>query len=102
MTTGTTEERVKRIVAKQLEVDQDKIRLEDAFREDLRADSLDAVELIMAFEEEFKSEMRGMEIPEAEAEALTTVKAVVEYIKEKSKKPSVKDLVKRFEEKSKS
>ena len=56
----------------------------DRFVEDLGADSLDLVELVMAFEEEFKDQMGGAEIPESEAEKLTTVGAVIDYIKSKS------------------
>lgn len=54
-----------------------------SFLDDLGADSLDTVELIMAFEEEFKDEIKG-EIPEADAEKLQTVGQVVDYIKSKS------------------
>ena len=101
--TESIEERVIRVVKKQLDPDKDPIELGDAFKEDLRADSLDAVELIMAFEEEFSGEMRGMEIPEADAEKLETVQAVVDYIKDKSEnRPSVKDLAKKFEQEPKS
>ena len=88
----TIEQRVKEIISNQLEVKIDQIKLESSFRDDLNADSLDAVELIMAFEEEFKTEMGKDEIPEEDAEKLTTVKAVLDYITNKgkiSKEPSV-------------
>ena len=88
----TIEQRVKEIISNQLEVKIDQIKLESSFRDDLNADSLDAVELIMAFEEEFKTEMGKDEIPEEDAEKLTTVKAVLDYITNKgkiSKEPSI-------------
>ena len=71
-------ERVKRIIIEQLGVDPAKVTREARFKEDLEADSLDLVELIMAFEEEF-----GAEIPDTDAEKLTTVGAVINYLKEK-------------------
>ena len=73
------EARVKKIVAEQLGVAEADIKNESSFVEDLGADSLDTVELIMAFEEEFKDEIKG-EIPESDAEKLRTVGQVVEYI----------------------
>lgn len=100
MTVESIEERVKRVVKKQLDPEKDPIELSDSFKDELKADSLDAVELIMAFEEEFSGEMRGMEIPESDAENLITVQAVVDYIKERAEnRPSVKDLAKKFEQK---
>lgn len=69
-------EKVKEVIIDQLGVeDEDKITMETTFIDDLGADSLDVVELIIALEEEF-----GMEIPEAEAEKVVTVGDVVEYI----------------------
>ena len=85
----TIEQRVKEIISNQLDVKIEQINLKSSFRDDLNADSLDAVELIMAFEEEFKKEMGKDEIPEEDAEQLTTVEAVVEYITSKGK-PSKK------------
>ena len=76
-------ERVTDIVADQLGVDKEKITPETSFVNDLGADSLDTVELIMAFEEEFKDEIKG-EIPESDAEKLQTVGQVVDYIKAKA------------------
>ena len=65
---ATFEERVKNIIVEQLGVDPDQITPETSFVEDLGADSLDTVELVMAFEEEF-----DIEIPDEEAEKMTTV-----------------------------
>lgn len=71
-------ERVKRIIVEQLGVDEDQVTMEASFREDLEADSLDLVELIMAFEEEF-----GGEISDEEAQKLTTVADVVKFVDER-------------------
>ena len=76
------EQRVKEIIVNQLNVNEDQVTPEASFLDDLGADSLDTVELIMAFEEEFKDEIKG-EIPESEAEKLQTVKDVISYIEEK-------------------
>lgn len=67
--------KIKEIVVEQLGVDEDQVTLEANFIEDLGADSLDTVELIMAFEEEF-----DIEIPDTEAEKIKTVQDVVNYI----------------------
>lgn len=72
---SNTEERVKKIVAEQLGVKEDEVKIEASFVEDLGADSLDTVELVMALEEEFETE-----IPDEEAEKITTVKLAVDYI----------------------
>jgi len=77
------EQRVKEIIVNQLNVNEEQITPTASFLDDLGADSLDTVELIMAFEEEFKEEIKG-EIPEADAEKLKTVGQVVDYIKTKS------------------
>ncbi len=69
-------EKVKKIVVEQLGVEEEDIAMESSFIDDLGADSLDIVELIMALEEEF-----DLEIPDSEAEKITTVGDVVEYIK---------------------
>ena len=69
------EDRVKSIIVEQLGVDADEVTPEASFVEDLGADSLDTVELIMAFEEEF-----GVEISDDEAEKIRKVKDAVEYI----------------------
>ena len=72
------EERVKEIIVEQLGVNAEQVTPEASFIDDLGADSLDTVELVMAFEEEF-----GAEIPDEDAEKLTTVGAVINYLKEK-------------------
>ncbi|NLM72933.1 MAG: acyl carrier protein [Clostridiaceae bacterium] len=69
-------EKVKEIIVEQLGVDENEVKLESSFIDDLGADSLDIVELIMALEEEF-----DLEIPDKEAEKITTVGEAVEYIK---------------------
>ena len=83
MADKSIEDRVKDIIVNQLNVNEEQVTPEASFLEDLGADSLDTVELIMAFEEEFSDEIDG-EIPEAEAEKLQTVGAVITYIKGKS------------------
>ncbi len=70
-----TAERVKKIVVEHLNVDADKVTDNASFIEDLGADSLDTVELVMAFEEEF-----GIEIPDDAAESIVTVGDAVKYI----------------------
>ncbi len=77
------EQRVKKIIVNQLGVKDEQVTPQASFLEDLGADSLDTVELIMAFEEEFKDEIKG-EIPETDAEKLRTVGQVVDYIKAKA------------------
>jgi acyl carrier protein len=72
------EEKAREIIAKQLGVEQDKILMEASFTDDLGADSLDIVELVMAFEETFQ-----VEIPDDDAEKLSRVKDVIEYITNK-------------------
>lgn len=72
------EDKVKEIIVEQLGVSAEKVTSEAKFIEDLGADSLDTVELVMAFEEEF-----GAEIPDADAEKLTNVGAIVKYLKDK-------------------
>ncbi|MEO5656996.1 MAG: acyl carrier protein [Nitrospiria bacterium] len=72
------DERVKKIITEQLGVDEEDVTPEANFVEDLGADSLDTVELVMAFEEEF-----GIEIPDEDAEKILTVQQAVDYINEK-------------------
>jgi acyl carrier protein len=72
------EARVTEIIVQQLGVDADKVTAEASFVDDLGADSLDVVELVMAFEEEF-----GVEIPEEAAEKIATVKDAVEFLKQR-------------------
>lgn len=72
-------DKIKKIVVEQLGVEEEEITLESSFIDDLGADSLDIVELIMALEEEF-----DLEIPDSEAEKISTVGDVVDYIKTNS------------------
>ena len=72
---STIEERVKKITVEQLGVSEDEVKNEASFVDDLGADSLDTVELVMALEEEFDTE-----IPDEEAEKITTVKLAIDYI----------------------
>ena len=76
----STFDRVKKVVVEQLEVGEEEVTPSASFVDDLGADSLDQVELIMAFEEEF-----DLEIPDEEAEKITTVADAVNYIDEKTK-----------------
>ncbi len=69
-------EKIREIVVEQLGVEEEKVTLESSFVDDLGADSLDIVELVMALEEAF-----GVEIPDSEAEKISTVGDVVEYVK---------------------
>ncbi|MCD6309061.1 MAG: acyl carrier protein [Candidatus Latescibacteria bacterium] len=73
------EERVKNLVITQLGVDAGKVTIDSSFIDDLGADSLDTVELVMAFEEEF-----DIEIPDDDAQKIRTVKDAVDYLKDKS------------------
>jgi acyl carrier protein len=75
------EQRVKKIVAEQLGVNEADIKIESSFVDDLGADSLDTVELVMALEEEFECE-----IPDEEAEKITTVQQAVDYVNKNVKK----------------
>ena len=72
---SSIEERVRKIVVTQLDVREDEVTLNASFIDDLGADSLDTVELVMALEEEFECE-----IPDEEAEKITSVKEAVDYI----------------------
>ena len=72
---AAVEEKVKQIIVEQLGVDEGEVTSSASFVDDLGADSLDTVELVMAFEEEF-----GIEIPDEDAEKITRVKEAVEYI----------------------
>ncbi|MDR0535112.1 MAG: acyl carrier protein [Puniceicoccales bacterium] len=85
MSEKTLEQRVKDIVVSQLNVNEEQVTHSASFIGDLGADSLDTVELVMAFEEEFKEEIKG-EIPEGDAEKLKTVGQVIDYIRDKSGK----------------
>ena len=74
-------DRVKKIIVDQLGVDEETVTAEASFVDDLGADSLDTVELVMALEEEF-----GIEIPDEDAEKITRVKEATEYIEKNSSK----------------
>jgi acyl carrier protein len=76
------EERVKAVVADKLSVDESDVVPEASFTEDLNADSLDLVELIMAFEEEFGSDDEALEISDEDAENITNVQKAIDYLKE--------------------
>jgi len=77
---ASIEERVKKIVVEQLGVKEDEVTNDASFVDDLGADSLDTVELVMALEEEF-----GTEIPDEEAEKITTIQQAIEYINSHNK-----------------
>ncbi len=79
---ATVYERVKRIIVEELGVDEDQVTPDASFIEDLNADSLDLVELIMRLEEEFSKEGRQITISDEEAEKIRTVRDAVEFIKE--------------------
>ena len=81
MAEKSIEEKVKDIIVEQLGVNPEQVTPQASFIEDLGADSLDIVELVMAFEEEF-----GVEVPDEDAEKLQTVGDVIKYIEEKSSK----------------
>ncbi|AWB65966.1 acyl carrier protein [Saccharobesus litoralis] len=72
---SSIEERVKKIIVEQLGVKEEDVRNEASFVDDLGADSLDTVELVMALEEEFDTE-----IPDEEAEKITTVQSAIDYV----------------------
>jgi acyl carrier protein len=76
----STFDRVKKVVVEQLDVAEDEVTPQASFVDDLGADSLDVVELVMGLEEEF-----DVEIPDEDAEKITTVQEAVSYIDEKSK-----------------
>ena len=80
MSGQSIEEKVKQIIVEQLGVDESQVDGSASFVEDLGADSLDIVELVMAFEEGF-----GIDIPDEDAEKIATVKDAIEYIKAKVK-----------------
>jgi len=77
-------ERVQKIIAEQLGVEESEITLETSFVDDLNADSLDLVELIMSLEEEFSEEGQTVEISDEDAEKILRVKDAVSYIEKQS------------------
>ncbi len=74
---STVEERVKKIIVEQLGVKEEQVTADASFVDDLGADSLDTVELVMAFEEEFECE-----IPDEDAEKITSVQQAIDYVNE--------------------
>lgn len=75
-------ERIKKIVVDQLGVDEAEVTPSSSFVDDLGADSLDLVELIMALEEEFSKPGKKMEIPDEDAEKIATIQDAIDYIKD--------------------
>ncbi len=88
-TTASYFEQVKKVVVEQLSCSEDEVKMEASFTQDLGADSLDTVELVMAFEEEF-----GVEIPDEEAEKIQTVGSAVAYIEAQASKKQFKNSLK--------
>ena len=79
---ATVLERVRALVADKLAVELEEVELGSSFTEDLNADSLDLVELIMAFEEEFSDDDNQLEISDEQAEQITTVREALDFLKE--------------------
>lgn len=80
---ATVDERVKTVVVDKLGVDETDVTSTASFTEDLNADSLDLVELIMAFEEEFSTDDNTVEISDEDAESITTVQMAIDFLKSK-------------------
>lgn len=85
---ATVFERVKKVVVEQLGVDEKEVVPTARFVDDLGADSLDLVELVMAFEEEFSTPSHKVEIPDEDAEKIVTVQNAVDYITDQGVKDS--------------
>ena len=79
---ATVFDRVKSIIVEQLGVEDAEVTIDASFADDLNADSLDLVELVMAFEEQFGNEENPLEIPDEDAEKILTVKDAVDYLKD--------------------
>ncbi len=79
---ATVFERVKKIIVEQLGVEDSEVKPNASFVDDLNADSLDLVELVMSLEEEFSNESKRLEIPDEDAERIKTVQDAVDYLKE--------------------
>ena len=79
---ATVYERVKKVIVEQLGVEEDQVVEPASFVDDLNADSLDLVELIMAFEEEFSTDGNAIEISDEEAEGILSVQNAIDYLKE--------------------
>jgi len=75
----STDKKIKQIIAEQLGLNEDEVNLDSSLIDDLGADSLDIVELVMAMEEEYE-----MEIPDEDAEKIATVKDVIDYVKRRT------------------
>lgn len=75
----SSEKKIKQIIAEQLGLNEDEVKFEASLVDDLGADSLDIVELVMAMEEEFE-----MEIPDEDAEKIVTVKDILDYVKKRT------------------
>ena len=78
---ATVYERIRGLIVEQLGVDEDEVTASASFVDDLNADSLDLVELIMSMEEEFGGDVEGLEISDEDAEGIKTVTDAVDYIK---------------------
>jgi acyl carrier protein len=85
---ATVFERIKKIVVEQLGVEEQDVVLKASFTDDLGADSLDLVELIMALEEEFSEKSQKVEIPDEDAEKILTIQNALDYIQSKGVKDS--------------
>jgi len=79
---ATTYERIRGLIVEQLGVDEDEVTLGASFVDDLNADSLDLVELIMSMEEEFGPDIAGLEISDEDAEKIQSVQDAVDYLKD--------------------
>ena len=79
---ATVLERVRKIVVEQLGVEEAEVKADASFVDDLNADSLDLVELVMSLEEEFSNDSTRLEIPDEDAERIKTVQDAVDYLKE--------------------
>lgn len=79
---ATTYERIRGLIVEQLGVEEDEVTLSASFVDDLNADSLDLVELIMSMEEEFGPDIAGLEISDEDAEKIQSVQDAVDYLKD--------------------
>lgn len=79
---ATTFERVRKLIVEQLGVDEDQVVPSASFVDDLNADSLDLVELIMSMEEEFSKDAKSVEISDEDAEKIVTVQDAIDYLKD--------------------
>ena len=79
---ATTYDRLKKLIVEQLGVEEDEVKPEASFVDDLNADSLDLVELIMSLEEEFSKDGKALEISDEDAEKIVTVQDAIDYLKD--------------------